>query len=1360
MSKILGIDLGTNSIGWAIRETSQNDNQIIDKGVLTFDKGVAEGKEGEVPKVQQRTKARGIRRNYQARKYRKWLMLETLIQNDPKMCPLEIEDLDKWRKYDKDNGRIYPKKEGFLNWLKLDFNGDGVKEFDNPYQLRKIASEEKIDDPIILGRIFYHLAQRRGFRGRDEEEAKTIMEGYNKKGINIKGAEEIHESIKNEGKTLGAKLYEKNKNKGERIRNRYNLRNDFEDELNKICEVQNISKDSELYDKLHKAIIWQRPLRTQKGNVGRCTFESSKPRCPVSHPLYEEFRTRSFINNIKIKNKNDASSEFRSLTEEERERIYNKLFFRKGSDKLSYTFDFIDIIKELDPKRNKYIFNYVKNNEDKKKTNVLVTGCPISANLFEIFECKLDEIKIPHSPHPNRNSKKDYYDYHDIWHVLFTFDSVDKLFEFATEKLRLSEEKAKYFAKIKPQQGYANLSLNVIKKILPYLREGYIYTDAVYFANLDKVFGEITKDKKQKVVEDINKELNKLSYDKMVRSIANKLISEHLNSDSEDNEGAYQDYQIPKRDYDKVEKFVKDHFGNKTFAEKTEDEKRDIITKVQEKYFNFLQSPPITDRRLIFGEEPNKEERIKYLLKKRYGLTDEQVNKLYIPAGSDFYPNPPEKNGKTYLGDPQPISKGFKNPMALKTLHKLKKQINYLLEVEKIDEETRIVVEIARELTDANRRKAIKNLQDIQREKNEKASEKIKEMAEKENFNVDHRDENNIRKYRLWEEQNFRCLYTGKCITFSDLFNSNLVEVEHTIPASISFNNELENKTLCYKKYNADIKGNKIPAQLPNYENGSIEIPINREKWECTPIKPRLKFMEDKVQQLRTNLKNNQARTKNPNLTKESKDGIIVSRRLLELDLNYWQKKLDTFTVEEYKQSWRNSQLKDTQIISKYAFHYLKTVFKKVDVEKGQVVSEFRKIYNVGFEKDRGNSTHHAIDAAILTLIPPHYKREKLLEEHFKAEENNTHFHTKPTMWKNFNPGFIDDIKETTLVNYQNDDRTLVPTKKKLRKRGKIQYHVIDGIKKPIYAKGETIRGQLHKETFYGAIKNPYNNSKITYVVNKPLNQFEKMNDLKSIVDDGVRKAVENALKEKMENGKSFKEAINEDIWMTDKNGNPKKVNKKGEHISPIRHVRCRESRNIEPLQIKQQTFNSKFEHKRYYHSSNSTNFLYALYENDKGKRKFVPLNLFETAEIKRFNGIKKVEDFFEPFLEVGKRKEKYILKTVLKTGQRVIFYIDNREKLHNLSNEQLYNRIYLIRRFYSFTSGTIQFQHHKEARTDDELKEAFPKEIYGDRGKNGFNKFDLKEKYPRLLLSPINFNFVVEGKDFEINIDGTIKFK
>ena len=53
-----------------------------------------------------------------------------------------------------------------------------------------------------------------------------------------------------------------------------------------------------------------------------------------------------------------------------------------------------------------------------------------------------------------------------------------------------------------------------------------------------------------------------------------------------------------------------------------------------------------------------------------------------------------------------PITGAFRNPMALRALHELRKYINYLIATEQIDEQTRIVVEIPRDsnLDDNNRK--------------------------------------------------------------------------------------------------------------------------------------------------------------------------------------------------------------------------------------------------------------------------------------------------------------------------------------------------------------------------------------------------------------------------------------------------------------------------------------------------------------------------------------------------------------------------------------------------------------------------------------------------------------------------------
>ena len=98
MTKTLGLDLGTNSIGWAIVERDDNDGccRLLDRGVDIFQEGVAREKNNEKPAVQDRTEARALRRHYFRRRIRKIELLGLLVQYD--LCPpLSRDQLHAWR---------------------------------------------------------------------------------------------------------------------------------------------------------------------------------------------------------------------------------------------------------------------------------------------------------------------------------------------------------------------------------------------------------------------------------------------------------------------------------------------------------------------------------------------------------------------------------------------------------------------------------------------------------------------------------------------------------------------------------------------------------------------------------------------------------------------------------------------------------------------------------------------------------------------------------------------------------------------------------------------------------------------------------------------------------------------------------------------------------------------------------------------------------------------------------------------------------------------------------------------------------------------------------------------------------------
>ncbi len=229
MSKILGLDLGTNSIGWAVVETEDNENfKLLNKGVRIFQEGVKIEKGVESSKAAERTKFRSSRRLKFRRKLRKINALRVLIEND--FCPyLSIEDLNLWQ-YKK----VYPENKDFRQWL---LTNDSENK--NPYHYRALASENKLDFSVkderyVLGRTFYHIAQRRGFLSNRLETTSEKEYGKVKDAIN-----ELSQKIdKSNCKTLGQYFY-KLYQQGERIRRQYTHREDhYLHEFREICRVQ------------------------------------------------------------------------------------------------------------------------------------------------------------------------------------------------------------------------------------------------------------------------------------------------------------------------------------------------------------------------------------------------------------------------------------------------------------------------------------------------------------------------------------------------------------------------------------------------------------------------------------------------------------------------------------------------------------------------------------------------------------------------------------------------------------------------------------------------------------------------------------------------------------------------------------------------------------------------------------------------------------------------------------------------------------------------------------------------------------------------------------------------------------------
>jgi CRISPR-associated endonuclease Csn1 len=163
---------------------------------------------------------------------------------------------------------------------------------------------------------------------------------------------------------------------------------------------------------------------------------------------------------------------------------------------------------------------------------------------------------------------------------------------------------------------------------------------------------------------------------------------------------------------------------------------------------------------------------IKDLLKDMCNLAPGVAEKLYHPSMIETYPDAKINSQGVYqLGSPR--TNAVRNPMAMRSLHQLRKVINTLLREGIVDSQTEVHIEYARELNDANKRKAIAQWNKNRETLRKKYAEDIRTLYKQECGKTIEPTDDDIVKFQLWEEQNHICLYTGKSIGISDFIGRN-----------------------------------------------------------------------------------------------------------------------------------------------------------------------------------------------------------------------------------------------------------------------------------------------------------------------------------------------------------------------------------------------------------------------------------------------------------------------------------------------------------------------------------------------------------------------------------------------------------
>ena len=283
---ILGLTIGTATIGWALL----NESKIVAQGVRAFPTGTIGDIESgrDVARNQARQDAR-MRRVQLRRRAGRLRRLFRLLQGAG------------WLPQGVDRHTVL---EGFKA---------------SPYALRTKALDEKLE-PHDLGRAIYHLAHRRGFKSGRKRSTSDVKE--KELGVIKQAILDLENVISASGlRTLGEYLHTQPSQ-----RRRWTGRSMYVTELDAILASQARFQTilPGLRSEIVKVIFDQKPLKSQKGRVGRCNLERHHhSRMLLAHPRAQEFRVLQQVNDLRAVD--DLGAETVTLLPDQRQRLVNHL---------------------------------------------------------------------------------------------------------------------------------------------------------------------------------------------------------------------------------------------------------------------------------------------------------------------------------------------------------------------------------------------------------------------------------------------------------------------------------------------------------------------------------------------------------------------------------------------------------------------------------------------------------------------------------------------------------------------------------------------------------------------------------------------------------------------------------------------------------------------------------------------------------------------------------------------------------------------------------------------------------------------------------------------------------------------------
>ena len=478
MKKVLGIDLGVGSIGWCLLEKDDHNVplSIVRMGSrivpINSDEESGYTKGNAISKNADRTAKRTARKGndrYQMRRKQLVELLRSHGMEPSRKLILEQTPMELWQK-----------------------RSDAA------------SVEISLED---LGRVLLHINQKRGYKHSRLEQKDSKETAY------VQEVNSRYDELQAEGATIGqhfAKLLKENEQNTKDGKSYYNYRikeqvyprQAYEEEVRKILEVQSKHHADVLTPDVCQAIFdiifYQRDLKSCKDLVSHCEFESYKiqkdgkeitvgPKvAPKTSPFAQLSSTLEAVNNISIRNRRNDEL---YISPEQRAAMADFLDNNEVM-KLTDLYKILGISKKDGWWAGKAIGKGLKGNTTKCALRDALSALPqkqvAALTAFQLDYVEYVDEETGEIRKRVDNTKAERQPLYRLWHMIYSIKD-EKELAGALRHLGIEDEETidKLSSLDFRTPGYANKSAKAIGRILPYLVEGDMYSEACERAGFD-----------------------------------------------------------------------------------------------------------------------------------------------------------------------------------------------------------------------------------------------------------------------------------------------------------------------------------------------------------------------------------------------------------------------------------------------------------------------------------------------------------------------------------------------------------------------------------------------------------------------------------------------------------------------------------------------------------------------------------------------------------------------------------------------------------------------------------------------------------------------------------------------------------